>query len=84
MVDGRTYWKRNMQDAWYRAKEEGKLTTRVVMGLWAYPDDSDEDLIAALKELQDLSEEQFTRDFSNVSEYVKALKNKLAGKTDFV
>jgi len=53
MVDGRTYWKRNMQDAWYRAKEEGKLTTRVVMGLWAYPDDLDEDLVIALKELHD-------------------------------
>jgi len=53
MVDGRTYWKRNMQDAWYRAREEGQLTARVVMGLWAYPDDSDEELIAALKELYD-------------------------------
>ncbi len=53
MVDGRTYWKRNMQDAWYGAKEAGKLTTRVVMGLWAYPDDSDEELIANLKALYD-------------------------------
>lgn len=53
MVDGRTYWKRNMQDTWYRARAEGKLTARVVMGLWAYPDDADEDLVTALKELYD-------------------------------
>lgn len=57
MVDGRTYWKRNMQDAWYQAKEEGKLTTRVVMGLWAYPDDKDADLVASLKELYDTGDD---------------------------
>lgn len=57
MVDGRTYWKRNMQDAWYGAKEDGKLTARVVMGLWAYPDDSDDELIANLKALYDTGDD---------------------------
>ena len=57
MVDGRTYWKRNMQDAWYVAKEEGKLTARVVLGLWAYPADADADLVANLKALYDAGDD---------------------------
>ncbi len=57
MCDGRTYWKRNFHETWYAVKEDGLLTARVVMGLWAYPDDNDADLIASLKRLYDAGDD---------------------------
>ena len=53
MCDGRTYWKRNFHETWYAVKEDGLLTARVVMGLWAYPDDNDAELINNLARLYD-------------------------------
>jgi len=49
--EGRTYWKREFQDAWYRAESEGKLTVRAMLNLWAYPAESDTTQIAKLKSL---------------------------------
>jgi hypothetical protein len=51
VCEGRTYWKREFQDAWLRAEKEGKLTARAVLGLWAYPLLDDGEQIARLKSL---------------------------------
>lgn len=51
VVEGRTYWKRDFQDAWFRAEKENKLTVRAVLGLWAYPQENDEKQIAKIKSL---------------------------------
>jgi len=51
IVEGRTYWKRNYIDTWQEVKDNGLLTARVVLAPWAYPEDTDEELITALTEL---------------------------------
>ncbi len=51
ICEGRTYWKRNYHKIWERIHEEGKLTARVVLGLWAYPDDNLQTLIDDIKSL---------------------------------
>lgn len=51
VAEARTYWKRDFQDAWYRAEAEGKLTVRAMLNLWAYPAENDETQIAKLKTL---------------------------------
>jgi len=51
VVEGRTYWKRDFQDAWLRAEKEDKLTVRATLGLWAYPQENDERQIAKIKSL---------------------------------
>ena len=51
VVEGRTYWKREFQDAWLRAEKENKLTVRATLGLWAYPQEDDKKQIAKIKSL---------------------------------
>lgn len=51
VVEGRTYWKREFQDAWLRAEKENKLTVRAILSLWAYPLMNDDEQIAKLKTL---------------------------------
>ena len=51
LCDARTYWKRNHQDTWKRIENEGKLTARVNLGLWAYPTEEDASQIATIKSL---------------------------------
>ncbi|MEM7374120.1 MAG: amidohydrolase [Bacteroidota bacterium] len=51
VCDARTYWKRDHHLTWQRVFEEGKLTVRANLGLWAYPDGQDADQIAQLKSL---------------------------------
>jgi hypothetical protein len=48
ITDARTYWKRGHLEAWQKAKREGQLTTRAVLGLWAYPHSNDDEQIAQL------------------------------------
>lgn len=57
VCEGRTYWKRNFHHIWNRIKNEGKLTARVVLGLWAYPDDTDASLLPALQGLYDAGDD---------------------------
>ncbi|RMG83255.1 MAG: amidohydrolase [Bacteroidetes bacterium] len=52
ICDARTYWKRDAHKVWKRVADENKLTVRVNLGLWAYPNDSD----AQLTELASLYE----------------------------
>lgn len=42
VADARVYWKRDYLDAWYKAKNQNKLTVRATLGLWIYPEDSDD------------------------------------------
>jgi predicted amidohydrolase YtcJ len=42
IANGRVYWKRDYLDAWYRALEENKLTARTTLGLWLYPEDTND------------------------------------------
>ena len=51
VCDARTYWKRNHHLTWKRIADEGNLTARVNLGLWAYPDEDDATQIAQLKNL---------------------------------
>lgn len=51
VCDARTYWKRNHHVTWKRLAEEGKLTARVNLGLWAYPSEDDATQIPMLKSL---------------------------------
>jgi predicted amidohydrolase YtcJ len=51
VIEGRTYWKREFQDAWLRAEKENKLTVRAILSLWAYPLMNDNQQIAKLKTL---------------------------------
>ncbi len=49
--EARTFWKRNQQDTWKKIENDGKLTCRVNLGLWAYPAENDAAQIAAIKNL---------------------------------
>lgn len=49
--EARTFWKRNQQDTWKKIEDDGKLTCRVNLGLWAYPTENDATQIAAIKAL---------------------------------
>ncbi|MDW3652012.1 MAG: amidohydrolase family protein [Bacteroidia bacterium] len=51
ICDARTYWKREHHKSWQKVAEEGKLTARVNLGLWAYPTENDLSQIAALNAL---------------------------------
>ena len=51
VCDARTYWKRNHHAIWKRVEDEGKLTVRANLGLWAYPSEDDASQLAMLKSL---------------------------------
>lgn len=51
ICEARTFWKRQQQDVWKKIENEGKLTCRVNLGLWAYPADGDDAQIATIKSL---------------------------------
>ena len=51
VCDARTYWKRNHHLIWKRVADEGKLTVRANLGLWAYPSEDDTSQIATIKSL---------------------------------
>ncbi|MEM7512940.1 MAG: amidohydrolase [Bacteroidota bacterium] len=51
ICDARTYWKRDHHKTWKRVADEGLLTARVNLGLWAYPDEEDAQQLAILNSL---------------------------------
>lgn len=53
ICDARTYWKRNHHKVWQRLNSEDKLTVRVNLGLWAYPNEDDDNQLAILTDLYD-------------------------------
>ena len=50
IVDARSYWTRKHHEVWQKLADENRLTARVVLSLWAYPD-KDESQIEILKKL---------------------------------
>ena len=61
VCDARTYWKRGHHETWLRIADEGNLTTRVILGLWAYPTEEDADQISMLKSLYTNSPDNLLR-----------------------
>ncbi len=61
VCEARTYWKRNFQDAWLRAEDEGQLSVRAILNLWAYPNMNDDEQIRALKDLYQNDPESLLR-----------------------
>lgn len=55
VCDARTYWKRNHHMTWKRVADEGRLTARVNLGLWLYPDDDDQQ-ISTIRDLYEFDE----------------------------
>ena len=51
VCDARTYWKRNHQQVWQRLENEGELTVRANLGLWAYPGEDDDSQITMIQSL---------------------------------
>lgn len=51
ICDARTYWKRDHHKTWQRIENEGLLTVRVNLGLWAYPNEDDRSQLQSLKAL---------------------------------
>jgi predicted amidohydrolase YtcJ len=51
VCEARTYWKRKFQDAWLRAEDEGMLSVRAILDLWAYPSMNDDEQIKELTAL---------------------------------
>jgi predicted amidohydrolase YtcJ len=57
IMNARVYWKREYLDAWYKARNQGKLTARTTLGLWYYPEDTNDDQqIAELTQMFDDSD----------------------------
>ncbi len=51
ICDARAYWKRDHHLTWKRLEDEGKLTARVNLGLWAYPTEEDASQLTTLQSL---------------------------------
>lgn len=49
--DARCYWKRGQHEVWKKLADQGKLTARFNVGLWAYPTEDDATQIAAMKSI---------------------------------
>lgn len=56
VCDARTYWKRDHHNTWKRVADDGALTARINLGLWAYPTEEDVSQIATLKSLYEFDE----------------------------
>lgn len=59
--DARTYWKREHHLTWQKLAEDGELTARVNLGLWAYPTEEDASQLATLKSLYSDDENSLLR-----------------------
>lgn len=53
VCDARAFWKRGYVEAYRKAAQNGVMTARTVLGLWAYPDEDDPTQIAHLATLFD-------------------------------
>lgn len=57
ICEGRTYYKENYIEIWKKIQADNKLTCRVNLAPWLYPEDSDEDLISSISMLYDEGDE---------------------------
>lgn len=51
LCDARVFWKRDQHLTWKKLEDDGRLTVRVNLGLWAYPAEDDAQQIADLQAL---------------------------------
>lgn len=51
VCDARAYWKRDHHKTWMRVAADDKLSARVNLGLWLYPDEEDASQISTLQSL---------------------------------
>jgi predicted amidohydrolase YtcJ len=54
--DARCYWQRDHHLVWKQVEQDGLLTTRVNLGLWAYPDADDATQLQSLRGLYESDE----------------------------
>ncbi|CCQ12583.1 Exoenzymes regulatory protein AepA precursor [Pseudoalteromonas luteoviolacea B = ATCC 29581] len=54
--DARVYWQRGQLETWQQLAKNDALSIRVSLGLWAYPEASDETQIAQLKSLYQINQ----------------------------
>ncbi|MEM6343235.1 MAG: amidohydrolase family protein [Bacteroidota bacterium] len=72
ICDARTYWKREHHLTWQKVAQEGKLTVRVNLGLWAYPAENDASQLAALKALYQNNENSLLK-INQIKVYVDGI-----------
>ncbi|MBL4911375.1 MAG: amidohydrolase [Alteromonadaceae bacterium] len=51
ICDARSFWQRDDHLTWLKAQENNKITVRVDVGLWLYPNEDDDYQISQLKQL---------------------------------
>jgi predicted amidohydrolase YtcJ len=61
VCDARTYWKRDQHKTWQRLANDGRLTARFNLGLWAYPTEEDSSQIEMLKSLFSNNDDSFLK-----------------------
>lgn len=59
--DARVYWQRGQLDTWLKLANDDALKMRVSLGLWAYPEASDESQLAQLKSLYQASQDSLLK-----------------------
>ncbi|MCF6457829.1 amidohydrolase [Pseudoalteromonas sp. MMG024] len=59
--DARVYWQRGQLDTWLKLANDDALKMRVSLGLWAYPEASDESQLAKLKSLYQASQDSLLK-----------------------
>ena len=73
-VDARSYWTREHDKAWERARDEGTLTAKAILSMWAYPEKDDAEQIPKLKTFFDNSKTSRLRK-SQIKVYMDGLLN---------
>ena len=59
--DARTYWQRGHLATWEKVEKNNKLTMRVSLGLWAYPEANDDTQIGQLLSLYESKPDSFLK-----------------------
>ncbi len=72
-IDARVFWHDGMEEVWRRVEEEGRLTARIALALWAYPEVEDEEQWAELRLRRDEGEEGARLRTNHVKLYVDGL-----------
>jgi len=66
--DARSFWQRDDHLTWLKVQENNKLTARVAVGLWAYPELDDDSQLQNLKALYSSEVDSFLR-FNQIKLY---------------
>jgi len=79
-ADARVYWTRGYHEFYSRAESAGRLTARVVLGMWAYPQMDDASQLTALRNFFSRSSSQLVQR-SQVKLYVDGLTQNTTART---